>query len=739
MLYGKGSSEYCKQHKEVPAMEALAVIAVIIVLIVPVILIVAGCKLISAAKEFNKGKETQDKILLTLQKIQSELAAFRKDVGTVPVAEKAPGKETVPGKLSLPETKEKKTVPVSAPCGTERKSGEERKSAPSAPVPVSSQEKKQETISRPEAGCPAASEKKAAPLRKTEASSGARVYQAYELPKSEFEKRTEEALRKIRNWICVGEEYRNKDISAEYAVATTWLIRIGILILVCGIGFFVKYSIDNNLVQPEVRVIGMLCTACGMVLGGLHFAEKRYHAVALGIIGLGFVTGYLGVFSAYRMYDLIGWQWAYGAMILITVCAMALSIRRNYLFPALVGTLGGYLTPVLLSRGGGDIRILFSYLTIISVGMVLCACFRNWKVLNIFAFVLNTILYSLASLKGIAAGHYLVCIFFFALNYILFASFPTIGMLFRKSKITLIEILLHCGALIVFLWLALPWAFRYGADDKIAAWLVLGIACFALFQLPAACVTKNEDRNWNLMQLAFACAGFALFVPLMFSGVWITPAWAVLAVVMMVLGTKIPNRFLCISSLLLYLILAVKVFLWDIAGETFFTGLAYGAAFENRLLTGGVFIAAMFLGGIFLRSASDRNTKESRYDLGCDCSCAGFAHFFLAAPAVLFFFYSSFELHQALREFLAGFSRGGLSVWWGLWAVTLLFFGIVRGSGTLRKISLFLFGFCSLKIFIYDLANLSSLYKVTAFFILGVLMLAGAVLYTRFRDRFLEK
>ena len=725
-------------------METLVVIAVITVLIVPVILIVAGCKLISAAKEFRKGKETQEKILLTLLKIQSELAAFRKDIGSVPVEKKALEKEIVPqsagkeiyGKQTAAVPKDGKTAFVSASCEPEKKNGAERKNAPSAPVLVSSPEKKQETISRPEAGCPVASEEKPASLQKAEAFSGAREYQAYELPKSEFEKRTEDALRKIRNWICVGEEYRNSEISAEYAVATTWLIRIGILILVCGVGFFVKYSIDNNLVQPEVRVAGMLCAACGMVLGGLYFAEKRYHAVALGVIGLGFVTGYLGVFSAYRMYDLIGWLWAYGAMIFITVCAMSLSIRRNYLFPALVGTLGGYLTPLLLNRGGGDVCILFSYLTIISVGMVLCACFRNWKVLNILAFVLNTILYGMASLKGIHAGNYFACVLFFAVNYILFASLPTIGMLFRKAKITLVEILLHCGALIAFLCLSLPWAFRYGAGDKVAAWLVLGVACFALIQLPVASLTKNEDRNWNLMQLAFACAGFALFVPLMFSGVWITPAWAALAVVMMALGTKIPNRFLCMSSLLLYLILAVKVFLWDIAGETFFTGLAYGAASEKRLLTGGVFIAAMFLGGLFLRSASEQSMQGSRYDLNCGCSCSGWAGFFLAAPVVLFFLYSSFELHQALREFLAGFSRGGLSVWWGLWAVALLFFGITGGNGTLRRISLFLFGFCTLKIFIYDLANLSSLYKVTAFIILGILMLAGAVLYTRFRDRF---
>ena len=74
-------------------METLVVIAVITGLIVPVILIVAGCKLISAAKELSRGKETQEKMLQALQKIQSELAAFKKDIGSVPVEKKALEKE----------------------------------------------------------------------------------------------------------------------------------------------------------------------------------------------------------------------------------------------------------------------------------------------------------------------------------------------------------------------------------------------------------------------------------------------------------------------------------------------------------------------------------------------------------------------------------------------------------------------------------------------------------------------
>ena len=110
-------------------METLVVIAVITVLIVPVILIVAGCKLISAAKEFRKGKETQEKILLTLLKIQSELAAFRKDIGSVLVEKKALEKEIVPqsagkefyGKQTAAVPKDGKTVLVSDSFEQEKK------------------------------------------------------------------------------------------------------------------------------------------------------------------------------------------------------------------------------------------------------------------------------------------------------------------------------------------------------------------------------------------------------------------------------------------------------------------------------------------------------------------------------------------------------------------------------------------------------------------------------------------
>ena len=70
-----------------------------------------------------------------------------------------------------------------------------------------------------------------------------------------LERKTCAAAVKIWRWICFGDEKNATGVSREYAVATTWLIRLGIMVLLFGIGFFLKYSIDRNWTSPVVRII----------------------------------------------------------------------------------------------------------------------------------------------------------------------------------------------------------------------------------------------------------------------------------------------------------------------------------------------------------------------------------------------------------------------------------------------------------------------------------------------------
>jgi hypothetical protein len=79
-----------------------------------------------------------------------------------------------------------------------------------------------------------------------------------------------------------------------------------------------------------------------------------------------------------------------------------------------------------------------------------------------------------------------------------------------------------------------------------------------------------------------------------------------------------------------------------------------------------------------------------------------------------------------------------LSVLWTLFATGLLATGLASRSRGLFYTAYGLFGFTALKVVLIDLATLPTLYRMLSFLALGVLLLAGAWLNLRFRERLVD-
>jgi hypothetical protein len=76
----------------------------------------------------------------------------------------------------------------------------------------------------------------------------------------------------------------------------------------------------------------------------------------------------------------------------------------------------------------------------------------------------------------------------------------------------------------------------------------------------------------------------------------------------------------------------------------------------------------------------------------------------------------------------------GFSVLWGLYALALVGRGIWRKRKVLRLLGIALFGITLVKLFVFDLGDISKLGKIIAFVGLGVLLLVISFLYQKFKD-----
>ena len=79
------------------------------------------------------------------------------------------------------------------------------------------------------------------------------------------------------------------------------------------------------------------------------------------------------------------------------------------------------------------------------------------------------------------------------------------------------------------------------------------------------------------------------------------------------------------------------------------------------------------------------------------------------------------------------FERAGLSIIWGISSFIVMWLGMKKNNRTLRVIALCLFGITLVKLFLYDISNMSPGGKIAAFILLGVLLLIVSFMYQRLK------
>ena len=166
---------------------------------------------------------------------------------------------------------------------------------------------------------------------------------------------------------------------------------IGGLVLFLAAAFFLKHSFEQGWVSPELRVAMGFVTGLGLVVGGVRLKRKEYRVTAHTLCGAGVVILYAASFAAHSYYQLIGNATSFALMSVVTVVAFLLAARLPAMVVAVLGLLGGFLTPPLLSTGVDRPWALFGYIALLDGALVAVAVKRRWPVLVALA-ALGTVL-----------------------------------------------------------------------------------------------------------------------------------------------------------------------------------------------------------------------------------------------------------------------------------------------------------------------------------------------------------
>ena len=157
------------------------------------------------------------------------------------------------------------------------------------------------------------------------------------------------------------------------------IIWVAGLALALAVGYLVKYSYDNHLVSPAMRIsMGALVAVIFVAAGDwMRFKSNR---IAQSLTAAGIAGMFAVLLAAMHVEDLLDAKIGFILMALTAGAAVFLSLRQGP-FVALLGLAGGFATPLLVGSNDHNPGGLFGYLFVLQLALVAVTRRRGWMTL----------------------------------------------------------------------------------------------------------------------------------------------------------------------------------------------------------------------------------------------------------------------------------------------------------------------------------------------------------------------
>ncbi|MBI5759757.1 MAG: DUF2339 domain-containing protein, partial [Planctomycetales bacterium] len=352
--------------------------------------------------------------------------------------------------------------------------------------------------------------------------------------------------------------------SWEEILAGKWLTWVGAVAMVIGAGLFFKYTIDHDLIGPTGRVvIGVLVGMCTFA-GAAYAMLRQYRFLSQGLAGTAMGILYFSLFAGFKWYDILPQPFAFTGMVLVTVAGLSFAGYFNAQAAAILGLIGGFLTPIMLSQDVDAQVMLFSYILILDFGVLGLAGFRKWPAVQMLAFIATAMMWLGWFGRWYDPSKLMTTVVLMTAFFLLFALIAVWYNVLRRKTADPGDFFLILATPVLY------FAGLYGVTSEkyffLHGLMALGLAGVYL-GLGALSLSRNPAGKNVVVSLGGIAASFlTLAVPLQLTGHWIAVAWAMESLLLVELGLRFGQPKLRYAGF--GLLVVVQVILFQYVGET---------------------------------------------------------------------------------------------------------------------------------------------------------------------------
>ncbi|MFO7776697.1 MAG: DUF2339 domain-containing protein [Candidatus Hydrogenedentota bacterium] len=346
-------------------------------------------------------------------------------------------------------------------------------------------------------------------------------------------------------------------LSLEMLLGTRWMARVGMVMFLIGLAFLLRFAYDHALIG-ELGRLAIGCLAGAVALGaGEYMRRQSYNVLFQTLTGGGLAIFYICIYFAFGVYAFIGASAAMVLAVCITAASVVLAVGHNAMAIAVLGLIGGYISPLLF--GGDENRpyALFTYIIVLNLVTLGVAYFRRWRAVDSLAFCGTVILYSLWYTAHFDSEQMVPALLFTTLFYLLFLLLPITHSLARRMPQRVEGVVLIGVNSAVWL-LSYYFILNHVYDEyaRPLGFIVLGqaVLVFAVTQVYRRRIPNDVTAAQGM--LAITLVLITLAIPLQFQVYGIPIAWAAESVILAYLGLRYRNAF-CQGAALVTLALAV--------------------------------------------------------------------------------------------------------------------------------------------------------------------------------------